>query len=50
VAAFLYPQLARKGWCALHFAGVCAPQHETYLKKMGFVRVQDGFIKTLEEK
>ncbi len=50
VAAFLYPQLARKGWRALRFAGVCAPQHETYLKKMGFIRVQDGFIKTLEEK
>ena len=46
VGRYLYEQLAKQGYRKLIFRD-CSEKHRAYLKKMGFTRTEEGYVKWL---
>ena len=46
VGRYLYAQLAQQGYRKLIFRE-CSEKHRAYLKKMGFTRTEEGYVKHL---
>lgn len=47
IGNFLYPKLQKKGIRTLRFGQQLSQTHEVYMKKMGFVKENDAYVKKL---